>query len=136
LAQKENAVSLATLPDLQAFLLDAYCPLVRPGGRLVFGVCTLRRAETVGVLERFFARHPEFEPTGGGFLGPISRSADAFFMFAAHRLDKSAMNLMQSQSRKAARQQQQAGERDAAKEKEKETGAGKASAQPVATKTL
>ena len=101
--------------------------------------CGLRRAETIGVLERFFARHPEFEPTGGGFLGPISRSADAFFMFAAHRLDKSAMNLMQSQSRKVARQQQQASEKDAAKEtetKEKEKGAGKEAAKQAATKTL
>jgi 16S rRNA C967 or C1407 C5-methylase (RsmB/RsmF family) len=96
LAQKESSINLQNLPSLQHYLLQSYAPLVKPGGRLVFGVCTLRRAETIGVLERFFDSNPEFEPWGGGFLGPISSSADAFFMCAAHKRDKSAMNLMRS----------------------------------------
>jgi 16S rRNA (cytosine967-C5)-methyltransferase len=100
LAQKESQLTLSQLPDLQLNLLHMYAPLVKPGGRLVFGVCTLRRAETIGVLERFFDLNPEFEAWGGGFVGPISQSADAFFMFAAKRQDKSALNLMASEARR------------------------------------
>ena len=66
----------------------------------ITGVCTLRQVETVSVLERFFANQSSFEPLGGGFLGPISGSADAFFMFTAQRRDTVALSLMKSELRK------------------------------------
>ena len=41
--------SVARLAGLQAGLLDAATDLVRPGGQLVYSVCTLTAAETLGV---------------------------------------------------------------------------------------
>ena len=37
-------------------------PGVKPGGKLIFSVCTLARAETTEVVEHFNAIRPEFEP--------------------------------------------------------------------------
>lgn len=69
------------MPELQLRLLKVYSDLVRPGGRLVFGLCTFRKPETLGVVERFSAEHPDFKLGKGGFLGPagVGRS-DGFFM--------------------------------------------------------
>ncbi|HEY5154877.1 MAG TPA: transcription antitermination factor NusB, partial [Acidimicrobiales bacterium] len=49
------------LATLQRELLDAAAPLVRPGGTLVYSVCTLTRAETTGVDDWLAAAHPEFQ---------------------------------------------------------------------------
>jgi 16S rRNA (cytosine967-C5)-methyltransferase len=46
----------------QQRLLSAAADLVRPGGVLVYSVCTLTRAETVGVAEAFAADHPGWTP--------------------------------------------------------------------------
>lgn len=35
---------------------------LKPGGRLIYAVCTLTRAETTGVADAFAAAHPELEP--------------------------------------------------------------------------
>jgi len=52
----------ARLAALQLELVDAAAALVRPGGSLVYSVCTLTRAETIEVAERFAADHPGFAP--------------------------------------------------------------------------
>ncbi|HCO02003.1 MAG TPA: 16S rRNA (cytosine(967)-C(5))-methyltransferase RsmB [Actinobacteria bacterium] len=52
---------LAQLARLQASILTGVAPLVRPGGRMVYSVCTFPRAETDAVLRAFAARCPEFE---------------------------------------------------------------------------
>ncbi len=53
------------LAALQTQILDAAANAVRPGGRLVYSVCTLTRAETTGVARAFEDRHPEFRPDPG-----------------------------------------------------------------------
>jgi len=50
------------LSAVQTRLLDHVAGSVKSGGRLVYSVCTLARAETVGVASAFSAAHPEFEP--------------------------------------------------------------------------
>ncbi|HET7535130.1 MAG TPA: RsmB/NOP family class I SAM-dependent RNA methyltransferase, partial [Candidatus Didemnitutus sp.] len=50
------------LADVQSRLLDHAAPSLKPGGRLVYSVCTLTRAETTEVTAQFTAAHPEFEP--------------------------------------------------------------------------
>lgn len=50
------------LAALQRRLVDAAVPLLRPGGVLIYSVCTLSAAETVGVDEHLAAIHPELEP--------------------------------------------------------------------------
>jgi 16S rRNA C967 or C1407 C5-methylase (RsmB/RsmF family) len=71
------------LEALQARLLDAYCPLVKPGGILTYGLCTFRKAETSNQAEKFLERHPEFEGIGGGYFGP--GPSDGFYMFSFRR---------------------------------------------------
>ena len=50
------------LAALQLQLLNHACGSVKPGGKLVFSVCTLTRAETTELADQFGAAHPEFEP--------------------------------------------------------------------------
>ncbi len=50
------------LAVVQQNLLAHAAPSVKPGGKLIFSVCTLTRAETTGVMEHFNETQPEFEP--------------------------------------------------------------------------
>ena len=50
------------LSVIQKNLLANVAPSVKPGGKLIFSVCTLTRAETTEVMEAFNASQPEFEP--------------------------------------------------------------------------
>jgi len=50
------------LADLQADILAHVAPSVKPGGRLIYSVCTLTRAETGGVVRAFSEAFPDFEP--------------------------------------------------------------------------
>jgi 16S rRNA (cytosine967-C5)-methyltransferase len=59
------------LTAVQATLLDRAAPSVKPGGRLVYAVCTLTRSETAVVASGFDAAHPDFEP----FPLPIASAA-------------------------------------------------------------
>jgi 16S rRNA (cytosine967-C5)-methyltransferase len=50
------------LAEVQKELLAKVAPSVKQGGKLVYAVCTLTRAETVEVVEEFGARFPDFSP--------------------------------------------------------------------------
>jgi 16S rRNA (cytosine967-C5)-methyltransferase len=54
--------SLARLARLQVAILDGVADLVRPGGRVVYSVCTFPRAETEAVVRAFLLKRPDFEP--------------------------------------------------------------------------
>jgi 16S rRNA (cytosine967-C5)-methyltransferase len=49
------------LAGLQRRLIDAAFEVVRPGGVLVYSVCTFTHQETTGVIDGFVARHPTAE---------------------------------------------------------------------------
>jgi 16S rRNA C967 or C1407 C5-methylase (RsmB/RsmF family) len=66
------------MTDLQREVLERYWPMVRPGGRLVYGVCTFNRRESVDAVAEFLKTHPDFEPEAEGFVGPYD--TDGFFM--------------------------------------------------------
>jgi 16S rRNA (cytosine967-C5)-methyltransferase len=61
------------LADLQKMLLDHAAPSVKPGGKLIYSVCTLTRAETVEVAAEFAAKHPDFVPLN--LLNPLDPTA-------------------------------------------------------------
>jgi len=79
------------LAALQRSLIDAAVPLLRPGGVLVYSVCTLSRAESVGVDDHVAAAHPDlvalappgspWEPWGrGALLLPQTLGTDGMFI--------------------------------------------------------
>lgn len=80
------------LAELQLALLRSAAPLVAPGGRLVYSVCTLTSAETTGVAEAFAAEHPRWtaeapadpswEPWGSGGLLLPGPDTDGMAVFA------------------------------------------------------
>jgi 16S rRNA (cytosine967-C5)-methyltransferase len=67
-----------SIEDLQDKVLSAYTPLVKSGGRLVFGVCTFAKSESIDQLETFLKTHPDFTLESSGFVGPFD--TDGFFM--------------------------------------------------------
>ena len=85
-----NAVRLERLVALQAHLLDLGAALVRPGGALVYGVCSLLAEEGREQAEAFAARSsmvPEPVPIEGGradgsgrILSPAHDGTDGFFV--------------------------------------------------------
>lgn len=50
------------LAELQGLLLEHVVKALKPGGRLIYAVCTLTRSETTAVADAFTAAHPELEP--------------------------------------------------------------------------
>jgi 16S rRNA (cytosine967-C5)-methyltransferase len=79
---RQDRSALERLPILQTRLLSVYADLVAPGGRLVYGACTFRPAETRDTVSRFLEeRGNEFKETEGGFFGP-GPTSDGFFMQA------------------------------------------------------
>jgi 16S rRNA (cytosine967-C5)-methyltransferase len=50
------------LAAVQRQLLDRVAGSLKPGGRLVYSVCTLTRSETTDVVAGFSAAHPELQP--------------------------------------------------------------------------
>jgi len=53
---------VAELAGIQLRLLRSAAAALKPGGRLVYSVCTLTRSETVAVAKAFAADHPGFVP--------------------------------------------------------------------------
>jgi 16S rRNA (cytosine967-C5)-methyltransferase len=79
------------LASLQRALIGAATELVRPGGTVVYSVCTLTRAETLEIDRWVAATHPElvpvappgppWEPLGGGArLLPQAAGTDGMFV--------------------------------------------------------
>ena len=82
---------LDKLLALQARLLDIAAPLVKPGGRLVYAVCSLLSREGAGQIQDFISRHSSWiveevpieagRPDGAGrLLTPGHDSTDGFFV--------------------------------------------------------
>jgi len=59
---RPSSKDLAQLARLQVAILVATADLVRPGGRMVYSVCTFPRAETDAAVRAFLTKRPDFEP--------------------------------------------------------------------------
>ncbi len=68
-----TARDVEELGELQKKLLAHAVPAIKPGGRLVYAVCTMARAETEAVADDFEKRFADFEPLA--FPDPLNRSA-------------------------------------------------------------
>ena len=52
---------LAKLTKTQFSILDKAANSVRPGGRLIYGTCSVFDAENMGVVKRFLSARPDFK---------------------------------------------------------------------------
>lgn len=77
--------TVADMQELQRRLLAALAERVRPGGRLVYSVCTFTRAEGPDQVARFVADHPGFVPEAELRAWPHADGADAFFAVRLRR---------------------------------------------------
>ena len=81
---KSSPADIARLAALQEALLESAVRLVRPGGRVVYSVCTVTEAETVRIVEGFEASPPEGLPgevRGKGLLlAPHLTGTDGMFI--------------------------------------------------------
>ncbi len=91
-AGPSDADAVPRLAELQAQILRAAASGVRPGGTLVYSVCTLTLPETQGVIRAFLADRPEFkldpfphpitgaETDGTLLIWPQESDTDAMFI--------------------------------------------------------
>lgn len=79
-----SAAQITQLAALQSRLLREGLRLVKPGGRLVYSVCTVTPAETTGVVEGMGGRSPQGlpgRPLGDGWLlSPDMGPTDGMFI--------------------------------------------------------
>ena len=57
---RQTAEGLAQLNAKQRAILDAAASLLKPGGRLVYGTCSLLAEENEEIVKDFLARHADF----------------------------------------------------------------------------
>ncbi len=80
---------VAELAAVQAGLLGRAATSVKPGGRILYSVCTLTRSETSAVADGFEAAHRDFEPApiavaaGQARITLLPQDLDANGMFIA-----------------------------------------------------
>lgn len=75
------------LADIQLQLLENTHKALKPGGRLVYAVCTITRQETTDIVRAFSAAHPELEPAP---FTTLDREESSLF-FWPHELDANGM---------------------------------------------
>ena len=89
---------IATLCGLQARILDAIWPLVRPGGVLVYATCSILPEENAGQVQTFLARHGDAREdtpvearsvitAHGCQLLPVADGPDGFFYARLRKAD-------------------------------------------------
>jgi 16S rRNA (cytosine967-C5)-methyltransferase len=80
---------LAELSTLQAELLDRVAARVRPGGRLIYSVCTLTVPEGPAQIEAFVRAHAGWMADPARLVLPHRDRADGFFLCRLRRLGES-----------------------------------------------
>jgi 16S rRNA (cytosine967-C5)-methyltransferase len=87
---------LSGLARLQVAIVEATAGLLRPGGRLVYSVCTFPRAETDAACDAIVRHRPDLEPveldgpdgrTARVRLWPHRHGCDAMFVAAFRRVE-------------------------------------------------
>ena len=75
----KSVKDIAALPNVQYEILCGAAKCVRPGGVLLYSTCTLAPAENGGVVEKFLAAHPEFEPEDFSLAGEVHNGSVTLF---------------------------------------------------------
>jgi 16S rRNA (cytosine967-C5)-methyltransferase len=77
---------LGELARLQAELVEHVAARVRPGGRLIYSVCTLTVPEGPAQIEAFVRAHPGWTAEPARLILPHRDRADGFFLCRLRRL--------------------------------------------------
>lgn len=78
---------IESLSAVQESIVRAGAAATRPGGTLVYSVCTISSAEAEGVLERLLRAYPEFTVERTRQLLPHTDGSDGFFIARLRRGD-------------------------------------------------
>jgi 16S rRNA (cytosine967-C5)-methyltransferase len=81
---RKRPEDLPRLQALQLEMLGAAAAAVRPGGLLVYSVCSFEPEETTEVAARFVNAHPEFEPADAAIPEAL-RAAPGLLYSLPHR---------------------------------------------------
>jgi 16S rRNA (cytosine967-C5)-methyltransferase len=68
-----------SLYKLQDMILENCADYVKPGGKLIYGTCTLFKEENRDVIERLLSKRDDYEPAGEKMILPDGRSG-GFYM--------------------------------------------------------
>ena len=82
---RTSPARIADLAPQQYRILAAGAAATRPGGVLVYSVCTISRAESDDVVERFVAEHPDWEAEPYRRSTPDTDGTDGFFIATLRR---------------------------------------------------
>lgn len=74
-----SEASIADLVKLQAGLLDALVPLLKPGGRIVYATCTVHPAENTEQIHGWLQRHPQLVLASEQQRWPDPQGGDGFY---------------------------------------------------------
>lgn len=75
-----NEEKLESMIQLQADLLEQYMPMVKPGGMLVYAVCSVFPSEGKLQVKKFLKAHPEFVLSGEAETHPEKFDCDGFYV--------------------------------------------------------
>ncbi len=78
--------AITELSELQHRIAAAGASVLRPGGVLVYSVCTISSAESVQVVDRLLVEHPELELERTAQLLPHRDGTDGFFIARVRRV--------------------------------------------------
>lgn len=81
----KDPAEFAALAPLQAAILETAGEAVKPGGRLLYATCTLRREENEARTEAFLSRHGEFSLQGQETFWPHKTETDGFYYAVLRR---------------------------------------------------
>ncbi|HEY1111322.1 MAG TPA: RsmB/NOP family class I SAM-dependent RNA methyltransferase, partial [Opitutaceae bacterium] len=96
--QRNPHARWSTTPDdvrelmaTQRAMLDAVVPALKPGGRLIYSVCTLTRSETTAVASAFATEHADLEPAP--LFDPKGDATNSQLFLWPHELNANGMYL-------------------------------------------
>jgi 16S rRNA (cytosine967-C5)-methyltransferase len=104
LKSRQDATALAELNAKQRSILAAAASLVKPGGRLVYGTCSLLAEENEDIVTEFLAAHPDFQlmPAGEALKRQgIAITADPYLHLYPHVHDTDGFFAAVMERRKA-----------------------------------
>lgn len=76
---RRQLVDVLAMPSIQQAILAAASSHVRPGGALVYAVCSPEPEEGEGVVAHFLQQHPRFTQEDQLLTAPPTQGEDAFF---------------------------------------------------------